>query len=57
VAWVVPGALVAGGLVVVITLTLVWRRRRAPAVAAERELDPALDERVDEALRAFGDDE
>ena len=44
-------------LVVVIALTLVWRRRRAPAVAAERELDPALDERVDEALRAFGDDE
>ena len=36
VAWLVPGALVAGGLVVVIALTLVWRRRRAPAVAAER---------------------
>lgn len=57
VAWLVPGALVAGGLVVVITLTLVWRRRRAPTTAAEHELDPALDERVDEALRAFGDDE
>jgi cytochrome c-type biogenesis protein CcmH len=57
VAWVVPGALVAGGVVVVIALTLVWRRRRAPTTAAEHELDPALDERVDEALRAFGDDE
>lgn len=55
-AWLVPVGIVAGGVAVVVGLTLVWRRRRAPAGAPERP-DAALDDRVDEALRALDDDD
>lgn len=55
-AWLVPVGIVAGGVAVVVGLTLVWRRRRAPAGASERP-DAALDDRVDEALRALDDDD
>ncbi|MGI9186735.1 MAG: cytochrome c-type biogenesis protein [Gaiellales bacterium] len=57
VAWIVPAALVLGGVVIVVALTLVWRRRRTPAAAAPAEIDAALDDRVDAALRALGDDD
>jgi cytochrome c-type biogenesis protein CcmH len=57
VAWIVPAALVVGGVGVVVALTLVWRRRRRAAEVAVAAVDPALDDRVDEALRALGDDD
>lgn len=57
VVWVVPAALVIGGVGIVVALTLVWRRRRGPGAPATTALDPALDRRVDEALRALGDDD
>jgi cytochrome c-type biogenesis protein CcmH len=57
VVWVVPAALVIGGVVVVVALTLIWRRRRETVAAAPAAIDPALDDRVDEALRALGDDD
>jgi len=57
VAWIVPAALVVGGVGVVVALTLVWRRRRRSDDAAVATVDPALDDRVDAALRALGDDD
>ena len=57
VAWIVPAALVVGGVGVVVALTLVWRRRRRAEDVAVAAVDPALDDRVDEALRALGDDD
>ena len=57
VAWIVPAALVVGGVGVVVALTLVWRRRRRAEEVAVATVDPALDDRVDEALRALGDDD
>lgn len=56
VAWIVPAALVLGGVVIVVVLTLAWRRRRDPIPAAVAA-DPVLDDRVDAALRALGDDD
>ena len=50
VAWVVPIALVGGGILLVVALAVVWRRRRPPAPGAA-PVDPALDARVDAALR------
>ena len=55
VAWAVPLAAVALGIAVVVLLTLVWRRRRGPRDGPGVPHE-ALDDRVDEALRAFGDD-
>ena len=55
VAWLVPAALVIGGVGVVVVLTLLWRRRRV-APAAPAPVDTALDARVDAALRDLGDD-
>lgn len=57
VAWIVPAALVVGGVGVVVALTLVWRRRRRSDDDAVATVDPALDDRVDAALRALGDDD
>jgi len=57
VAWIVPAALVVGGVGVVVALTFVWRRRRRSDDAAVATVDPALDDRVDAALRALGDDD
>ncbi|MGI9117715.1 MAG: cytochrome c-type biogenesis protein [Gaiellales bacterium] len=57
VAWVVPAVLVLGGVAVVVALTLVWRRRRAPAEPAAAPLDARLEDRVDAALRDLADDE
>ena len=57
VAWIVPAALVVGGVGVVVALTVVWRRRRRSDAVAVAPVDPALDDRVDAALRALGDDD
>jgi cytochrome c-type biogenesis protein CcmH len=57
VAWVVPAGLVVGGVGVVVALTLVWRRRRGPQAPAAAPSDPVLDDRVDAALAALGDDD
>ena len=57
VAWIVPAALVVGGVGGGVALTLVWRRRRRAEEVAVATVDPALDDRVDEALRALGDDD
>jgi cytochrome c-type biogenesis protein CcmH len=50
VAWLVPIALVAAGVAVL------WRRRR-PLAASTARVDPALDARVDAALRDLADGE
>ena len=57
VAWLVPAGLVIGGVGVVIALTLVWRRRRGPGEPVEPTVGAALEDRVDEALAALGDDD
>ena len=57
VAWLVPGALVIGGVGVVLLVTLAWRRRRSPASQSGAAVDPQLDDRVDAALRELADDE
>lgn len=57
VAWVVPAGLVIGGVGVVVALTVVWRRRRGTGETPAATADPALDDRVDAALRALGDDD
>ncbi len=60
VVWVVPAALVIGGVAVVVALTLLWRRQRPASAAAgggadAAPADPALDARVDAALRELDD--
>ena len=55
VAWLVPLALVGGGVLIVVALAVAWRRRRPPAVVGA--VDTGLDARVDEALRALDEDE
>ena len=55
VAWLVPLALVAGGILIVVALAVAWRRRRPPAPDAA-PADPALDARVDAALRELDAD-
>ena len=55
VAWVVPIALVVGGVAVVVVLTVLWRRRRPPAAGAGA-VDAGLDARVDAALRDLDED-
>ncbi|MEI6688784.1 MAG: cytochrome c-type biogenesis protein CcmH [Thermoleophilia bacterium] len=57
VAWIVPAALVVGGIGVVVALTLVWRRRRGSQAIAATAVDPVLDDRVDAALAALSDDD
>jgi cytochrome c-type biogenesis protein CcmH len=57
VAWIVPAALVIGGIGVVVALTLVWRRRQGSRDTATPAVDPDLDDRVDAALKALGDDD
>jgi len=54
VAWLVPIALVGGGILLVVGLAVAWRRRRPPAPGAA-PVDPALDARVDAALRELDD--
>lgn len=54
VAWLVPIALVALGVAIVVALAVAWRRRRPPGAAAP--VDPVLDARVDRALRDLDDD-
>ena len=54
VAWVVPIALVGGGILLVVALAVAWRRRRPPGPGAA-PADPALEARVDAALREFDD--
>jgi cytochrome c-type biogenesis protein CcmH len=52
-AWLLPVVALAGGAIAVGLLVRSWSRRRASPAA--QPLDPALEERVDEALARFED--
>ena len=55
-AWLLPLAALALGVVVVGALAWTWSRRRETGVeAAEAELDPDLERRVDEELARYED--
>jgi len=54
VAWLVPIALVGGGILLVVALAVAWRRRR-PSGPGAAPADPALEARVDAALRELDD--
>jgi cytochrome c-type biogenesis protein CcmH len=51
-AWLIPLAALAGGLVVVAVLVRTWSRKRGEPVA-DAPLDPGLERRVDEELARF----
>ena len=52
-AWLLPLAALVGGAAVLGGAAWRWSRSRAPAVAADAPLDPALEQRVDEELARF----
>jgi cytochrome c-type biogenesis protein CcmH len=52
-AWILPLAVLVGGLVAVCTLVWAWSRRRPPGDAAATPLDPELERRVDEELARY----
>ena len=52
-AWILPLAALATGLVVLALLVRGWSRRRAPAAGDDAPLDPELEQRVDEELARF----
>jgi cytochrome c-type biogenesis protein CcmH len=51
-AWLLPLAALAAGVVAVVVLVRIWTRREPPALEDE-ELDPELDRLVDEELARF----
>jgi cytochrome c-type biogenesis protein CcmH len=52
-AWILPLAALAGGLVAVCALVWAWSRRRPTGAVAVSPLDPDLERRVDEELARF----
>ena len=52
-AWALPLALLAAGVVAVGTLAWAWSRRREPAEETSSALDPDLERRVDDELARF----
>ena len=57
VAWLVPAVVVAVGLLIVVALALLWRRRRDElGVASTVITDAALDARIDSALDRLDDE-
>jgi cytochrome c-type biogenesis protein CcmH len=52
-AWVLPLAGLAAGLVGVVVLVRGWSRRRPPAETETEPLDPELERRVDDELARF----
>jgi cytochrome c-type biogenesis protein CcmH len=52
-AWILPLAAPAAGLVVLALLVRAWSRRRTSAAGDDAPLDPELEQRVDEELARF----